>query len=80
MKYSEYQVWFHAFNNAVLGLTQQETIKIDSIIPIAEKIAEFALQKFNTVDQPQTPDLSSFGDMKTIVEDVVKKAAQGQVK
>lgn len=77
MKYSEYQVWFHAFNNAISALARQESLSVYAMIQGAEQIAEVALKKFKGVEQPQTPDLSNLGDMKTIVDAVVKKAAQG---
>ncbi len=78
MKYAEYQVWFHAFNNAVLGLAQHQTSSHD-IIATAEVIANHCLEKFNAVEIPEAPDLSNIGgiDLKGVVEQVAKEAMKG---
>lgn len=81
MKYAEYQVWFHAFNNAVLGLSQNEGISsITELKKDADEIANFCLEKFKTVEMPETPDLgSALGgvDLKNVVENTVKEAMKG---
>lgn len=85
MKYSEYQVWFHAFNNAVLGLSQNQSISHD-IIATADVIANYCVEKFKEVEMPEVPDLPNLGgssgsgiDLKNIVEQVAKEAMKGNV-
>lgn len=80
MKYAEYQVWFHAFNNAVLGLSQRKDIMVSDIPHRADDIANFCLEKFKAVEVPETPDLgSALGgiDLKNVVESTVKEAMKG---
>jgi hypothetical protein len=75
MKYSEYQVWFHAFNNAVLALSNRTDLS--SITDKADEIANFCVEKFHEVEMPEVPDMSNIGsgiDLKGIVEQVAKDA------
>lgn len=78
MKYNEYQVWFHAFNNAILGLSRREDIAFSTIKSGASDIADFCVTKFQTIEQlPESSDLSKIGegfDLKGIVEKVVKNS------
>ncbi len=79
MKYAEYQVWFHAFNNAVLGLSRTDLF-ISEIIESSDEIANFCLNKFKEVEMPEAPDMSNLGagiDLKGIVEQVAKDAMKG---
>jgi hypothetical protein len=80
MKYAEYQVWFHAFNNAVLGLSRRTDLATTSIAGTANTIANICVDKFKEVEMPEAPDMSSLGagiDLKGIVEQVAKDAMKG---
>lgn len=88
MKYAEYQVWFHAFNNAVLGLSQHQSVSHD-IIATADVIANHCVEKFREVEVPEVPELPNLGgtpgasaglDLKSIVEQVAKEAIKGNGK
>ena len=79
MKYSEYQVWFHAFNNAVLGLGPRNDLTINDVTTRANTVANYCLEKFKEVEMPDAPDLSNLGgiDLKGVVEQVAKEAMKG---
>ena len=78
MKYSEYQVWFHAFNNAVLAFARRDGFDVYRVQNCASTIADTALAKFKDVDAPDIPDPSSLTnsgiDLQKIVLDVIKQA------
>jgi hypothetical protein len=87
MKYTEYQVWFHAFNNAVLGLSHRTDINVFEIQDRSDKIAKFCVEKFKEVEVPEVPDLPNLGgspgagiDLKSIVEQVAKEAIKANGK
>lgn len=85
MKYEEYQVWFHAFNNAVLGRSQCGCKDTKHVIDFAECVADHCVEKFKYVEVREKMDLSSLGsaggvDLKSIVEQVAKDATKGAAK
>lgn len=77
MKYEEYQVWFHAYNTATSSLLRGDFSTIDSVINRADQVANHALEKYKSVEQPKkdtkVPDGVS-ADFKNIVEQATKEA------
>jgi hypothetical protein len=81
MKYTEYQVWFHAFNNAILAFAQRPNDNdMVNVVGCAEYVANHCLKKFREVEVPEAPDVSgTLGgfDIKSVVEQVAKEAMKG---
>lgn len=81
MTYAQYQVWFHAFNNAYAALCR--TIKeqepdhhtLRSIRSEAAEVADFILKKFEEVKMPEAPDMSGID-----LQGLVNKVAQNVIK
>lgn len=81
MKYSEYQVWFHAFNNAVLSFSRNTELYVEQITRDAEYVANFCLEKFKEVENDKEPNISNLtNDLKGIVEQVAQEAIKGNAK
>lgn len=76
MKYAEYQVWFHAFNNAISAFGRREDITPDLGITKAEQIADKALEKFKNVKMPEAPAGLEGIDLQGLVNQVAQKAVQ----
>jgi hypothetical protein len=70
MKYSEYQVWYHAFNNAVQALANNSSIDIEDLMSGADKIANFVTAKFSGVEMPVTPDIDLQGLVSKVAKDM----------
>lgn len=68
MKYAEYQVWYHSFNNAVQALANNNALDIEQLISGAETVANFVTAKFSGVETPATPDI----DLQSLVNKVAK--------
>lgn len=70
MKYSEYQVWFHAFNNAVSVFSKRDDhYSVKNVIGSSEQVASYALRKFKEVDMPSVPELG----LQDIVNKIIDK-------
>lgn len=78
MKYADYQVWFHAFNNAISAFGRREDITLDLGIEKAEKVADKALEKFKNVQMPEAPAGLEGLDLQGLVDRVAKSATKGK--
>jgi hypothetical protein len=76
MKYAEYQVWFHAFNNAITAFAKRNDLSPNSVIAVAETIANKALEKFKDVKMPEAPVGLEGIDLQGLVNQVAQKAVQ----
>jgi hypothetical protein len=69
MKYEEYQVWYHVYNNAITSLLSHiRTLTIDQVILLSDNVATHALDKFKAVDPQPTPTISNI-DVQGFVKD-----------
>jgi hypothetical protein len=74
MKYAEYQVWFHTFNNAITALSQRTDISMHNLSSLASDIADKALDKFKNVKMPDVPTGIDGGiDFQGLVNQVAQK-------
>jgi hypothetical protein len=80
MTYQEYQVWFHAFNNAYTALCRDiaiaRTLTLSEIQREAQDVAKIALNKFKDVELPDTPNMSNI-DLQGLVNSVAQNAVKG---
>jgi hypothetical protein len=76
MKYAEYQVWFHAYNNAITAFAQAGNLLPSNVIEIAETVADKALEKFKNVKMPESPIGLEGIDLQGLVNQVAQKAVQ----
>jgi hypothetical protein len=74
MKYAEYQVWFHAFNNAITAFAQRTDMTPSAIPTLALEIADIVLKKFKDVKMPETPVGLDGIDLQGLVNQVAQKA------
>lgn len=80
LTYQEYQVWFHAYNNAV-GAFGQIPDDVQKVIEKADRVAQHALDAYKTVKQPEAPDIDTSNiDIQGIVNSVATTMAQAQKK
>jgi hypothetical protein len=75
MKYSEYQVWFHAFNNAVSALSHKD-YNVNELCENSAYIADYVIEKFSKVEVPEAPPGLDAIDIQGIVNQVIKKKTQ----
>jgi hypothetical protein len=72
MKYAEYQVWFHVFNNVVISMARS-SFNSDEINTRANAVATYAVNRFSTIeDAPAVPQV----DLQGIVDSVIKNAGK----
>ena len=76
MTYQEYQVWFHAFNNAYTALCRDVSVyrklTLMDIRIEAQEIGDLALNKFKDVKLPETPNLDLQGLVNSVAQNAVK--------
>ena len=74
MTYAQYQVWFHAFNNAYMALCRMQSPPNLSLVNVrdeAERVAGIALKKFEEVKMPDAPNMDGI-DLQGLVNQVAK--------
>jgi|AACY02.16.fsa_nt_gi hypothetical protein len=74
MNYSQYQVWFHAYNSAIGAFAQRSDINPVDVSKYAEGVADKAYEKFKNVKMPETPAGLEGIDLQGLVNSVAKKA------
>ena len=82
MKYEEYQVWFHAFNNAIAARLQIKDLSVYQCIEDADAVANTVLTKFKTVETPEPVLPEGLGgiDLKNVVNQVAKEVMKERLK
>ena len=78
MKYNEYQVWFHAYNNGVSAFARRHGIGAKEVLDFAEMAAERALNKYQEVEIQETPIIPEGIDLQGIVDKVAKSVLKGK--
>jgi hypothetical protein len=78
MKYAEYQVWFHAYNNAVSAFSERHGIVVKEVLDFAEMAAERALNKYKEVEVQETPSMPEGFDLQGLVDKVAKNVIKGK--
>jgi len=74
MKYSEYQVWYHVYTRITTAMMKCSNYSADDVIHRAGKIADYALDRFKSVDDtPTMPNLDIQGLVDRVVKDSKKK-------
>lgn len=70
MKYSDYQVWYHSYNNAItaFGRRDEDTSKI---IEAAKQAADVALKKFEGVEHVDNDSMKDI--LSQVTSDLLKK-------
>jgi hypothetical protein len=76
MKYAEYQIWFHAFNNAITAFAHRTDMTPRTIPTLALEIADITLEKFKGVKMPEAPVGLEGIDLQGLVNQVAQKAVQ----
>jgi hypothetical protein len=59
MTYDEFQVYFHAFNNAYSVLVRTGGLAFDQVEKEADRVANKLTDKYKSVEKPNVPDLTS---------------------
>jgi hypothetical protein len=71
MKYAEYQVWYHTFNNAYTSAIR--TYSHNDSLRFATETADFVVKKLSEVQMPEVPDIKMDGiDLQNLVDTVAR--------
>lgn len=76
MKYDEFQVWYHVYSAAIQG-SASSTIGYEEVIINAKRIANEALNLYQTVDKP---DLTEVKNSATELTSAAQAALQSLIK
>jgi hypothetical protein len=73
MKYAEYQIWFHTFNNAYAALVHSGNRMAGKALDCAKEAADLVVKKFQEVQTPETPEFKMDGiDLQDLVNTVAR--------
>lgn len=76
MKYQEFQVWYHAFNNAILAMGKNDYEATVQLVNDADFIANHTIEKFKKVDMSQEKEVME--NFNNTAKEVIGKYFSGE--